>query len=177
MFSKVRLGFICIYKQNETSTATTQRGRLQGPLYNTVRTPTAEDCLGNDFAIPDTGNIYDPPNFLSRSRKPRPTTLGHNITWRLRHRRNTFSKYKYLGNKSKTATPCVKIRVQLNESKSNQAFAVPECSLVYMSISTHVSCWPFVLWHHAHGDLALHLSDLVHVFNLVLWALTKGKHM
>ena len=30
-----------------------------------------------------------------------------------------FSEIQLPGNKSKTATPCVKIRVQLNESKSN----------------------------------------------------------
>ena len=46
MFLKVRLRFIIIYQQNCSHTASTQRFTLQGPLYNTVRTPTAEDCLG-----------------------------------------------------------------------------------------------------------------------------------
>ena len=84
----------------------------------------------NHFAIMDTpkylrpprnppirGNLLSPlPENLSRSRRPRPTTLGHNITWRLRHRRNYFPKYNYLETKSKTATPCVKIRVQQNRN-------------------------------------------------------------
>ena len=47
MFLKVRLGFIGIYKQNEVHTATTCGETDQGPFTNTVRTPTAEDCLGN----------------------------------------------------------------------------------------------------------------------------------
>ena len=49
-------------------------------------------------------------------------------------RGNRFPKYihketkkaKRNTNKSKTATPCVEIRVQLNESKSNQPFDVHE---------------------------------------------------
>ena len=46
---------------------------------------------------PIRGNLLSPlPENLSRSRKPRPTTLGHNITWRLRHRRNYFPKYNDL---------------------------------------------------------------------------------
>ena len=46
---------------------------------------------------PIRGNPLSPlPENLSRSRKPRPTTFGHNITWRLRHRRNYFPKYNYL---------------------------------------------------------------------------------
>jgi hypothetical protein len=53
VFLKVLPRFIDIYKQNETSTATTQRGTLRGPLYNTVRTFTAEDCLGNPPTSPE----------------------------------------------------------------------------------------------------------------------------
>ena len=46
---------------------------------------------------PIRGNPLSPlPENLSRSRKLRPTTFGHNITWRLRHRRNYFPKYNYL---------------------------------------------------------------------------------
>ncbi len=51
MFLKVRRRFIDIYKQNWSHTASTWRRTLQGPLYNTVRTPTAEDCLGNYFNL------------------------------------------------------------------------------------------------------------------------------
>ncbi len=47
MFLKVRLRFIDIYKRNCSHTACAWRDRLQGPFTNTVRTPTAEDCLGN----------------------------------------------------------------------------------------------------------------------------------
>ena len=47
--------------------------------------------------VPHFGHQHAPlPENLSRSRKPRPTTFGHNITWRLRHRRNYFPKYNYL---------------------------------------------------------------------------------
>ena len=53
MFLKVRLRFIDIYKQNCSHTASTQRDRLQGPFNNTVRTPTAEDCLGK-YLTPGT---------------------------------------------------------------------------------------------------------------------------
>ena len=49
VFLKVRLRFTVIYKQNCSHTASTQRRTLQGPFTNNVRTPTAEDCLGNDF--------------------------------------------------------------------------------------------------------------------------------
>ena len=51
LFLKVRLRFIYIYKQNCSHTARTWRGTLQGPLYNTVRTPTAEDCLGTQATL------------------------------------------------------------------------------------------------------------------------------
>ena len=47
VFWKVRLIFIGIYKQNWWGTEATQRQTFQGPFTNTVRTPTAKDCLGN----------------------------------------------------------------------------------------------------------------------------------
>ena len=48
---KVRPRFIGIYKQNCSHTASTWRQMLQGPFTNTVRTPTAEDCLGNHWIV------------------------------------------------------------------------------------------------------------------------------
>ena len=53
MFLKVRLRFIDIYKQNCSHTASTCRKTLRGPFTNTVRTPTAEDCLGNPPTSPE----------------------------------------------------------------------------------------------------------------------------
>ena len=45
---KVRLRFTVNYKGKCSGAATTWRGTGRGPFTNTVRTPTAKDCLGND---------------------------------------------------------------------------------------------------------------------------------